>query len=94
MASKTFTVERIHCGACERAVGKALGRLDGVDDARADAATNQVRVVFDEARVTPDAIAERLTAAGYPVTGVIPPASGRPAAGLRAPTPPTPGASR
>lgn len=69
MASKTFTVERIHCGACERAIGKALGRVDGVDEATADAATNEVRVVFDEARVTPGAIAERLAAAGYPVTG-------------------------
>lgn len=94
MASRTFTVERIHCAACERAIGKALGRLDGVDDAKGDAATNQVRVVFDEARVTPGAIAERLTAAGYPVTGVSPPAPGRPAAGLRASTPPIPGASR
>lgn len=69
MASTTFTVEQIHCGACESAIRKALGRLEGVNDTTPDAATNQVTVVFDDARVDADTIAERLTAAGYPVTG-------------------------
>lgn len=69
MASKTFTVEQIHCEACENAIRKALGRVDGVNDAKPDAATNQVTVVFDEARVGLDTIAERMAAAGYPVTG-------------------------
>jgi len=69
MASKTFTVEEIHCDACENAIRKALGRLEGVNDTKPDAATNQVTVVFDDARVDADTIAERLAAAGYPVTG-------------------------
>lgn len=69
MASRTFTVEEIHCTACETAIRKALGRLVGVHQTSPDAATNEVTVVFDEGRVDADAIAERLTAAGYPVTG-------------------------
>ncbi len=69
MASRTFTVEEIHCGACESAIRKALGRLEGVNDTTPDAATNQVTVMFDDTRVDADTIAERLTAAGYPVTG-------------------------
>jgi mercuric ion binding protein len=69
MAAKTYTVEEIHCGACEMAIRKALTRIDGVKDVEADAATNRVMVVFDDTQVDPGTVAERLTAAGYPVTG-------------------------
>lgn len=69
MAARTFTVEEIHCGACEAAIRKALGRLDGVTDVDPDSATNQVTVIFDDAQVNADTVADRLTAAGYPVTG-------------------------
>jgi mercuric ion binding protein len=69
MAAKTFTVEEIHCGACEAAIRKALGRVDGVTDVDPDSATNRVTVVFDDAQVDAATVAERLTAAGYPVTG-------------------------
>lgn len=74
MASCTFVVEEIHCGACETAIRKALTRLDGVRDVGPDAASNRVSVIFDEARTTEEAIAERLATAGYPV---IPQAPGR-----------------
>jgi copper chaperone CopZ len=69
MASKTFAVEEIHCGSCETAIRKALGRVDGVRLVDADAATNQVTVVFDASAVDEAAVAERLGAAGYPVVG-------------------------
>ncbi len=69
VASKTFTVEEIHCGACETAIRKALGRVDGVRLVDPDAATNQVTVVFDESALDEAAVAERLGAAGYPVVG-------------------------
>jgi Cu+-exporting ATPase len=67
MASSTFTVEEIHCGACETAIRKALTRLDGVRDVSPDAASNRVSVVFDESQTTDEKISERLAAAGYPV---------------------------
>ncbi|SFE43116.1 heavy-metal-associated domain-containing protein [Blastococcus tunisiensis] len=67
MASKTFTVEQIHCDACESAIRKSLSRLDGVRQVDPDAATNQVTVTFDEDQVDPDALAARLGDAGYPV---------------------------
>jgi mercuric ion binding protein len=69
MATKTYTVEQIHCGACEIAIRKALGRVDGVTDVQPDSTTNQVTVVFDDARVDAETVTSRLTAAGYPVTG-------------------------
>ena len=67
MASSTFVVEEIHCGACEVAIRKALTRLDGVREVGPDAASNRVSVVFDETQISDQVIAERLTAAGYPV---------------------------
>lgn len=67
MASSTFVVEEIHCGACEAAIGKALTRMDGVQHVDASSATNAVVVRFDETQTTGQAIAERLGAAGYPV---------------------------
>jgi copper chaperone CopZ len=67
MASETFTVEQIHCGACEAAIGKALTRVEGVRQVEADAASNRVRVLFDENAVGVDQLAARLGEAGYPV---------------------------
>ncbi len=67
MASETFTVEQIHCGACEAAIGKALTRVEGVRQVEADAASNGVRVLFDENAVGVDQLAARLGEAGYPV---------------------------
>ena len=69
MASKTFTVEDIHCGACEAAIRKGLGRLDGVRVVEPEAAKNLVTVVFDESALNEDAVAERLGDIGYPVVG-------------------------
>ncbi len=69
MASKTFTVEEIHCGSCETAIRKALSRVDGVRLVAPDAATNQVTVVFDESTLDEAAVAERLDTAGYRVVG-------------------------
>jgi Cu+-exporting ATPase len=67
MASSTFVVEQIHCGACEAAIQKALTRMDGVQEVAADSATNQVSVRLDESQTSDGEIAERLATAGYPV---------------------------
>jgi copper chaperone CopZ len=69
MAQQSFQVQEIHCGACEDAIRKSLSRMDGVRVIEPDAATNRVEVVYDETATDPDAIAERLAAAGYPVVG-------------------------
>jgi copper chaperone CopZ len=67
MAQQSFQVQEIHCGACEDAIRKSLSRLDGVRIVEPDAATNRVEVVYDDTATGPDAIAERLETAGYPV---------------------------
>ncbi len=66
-------VEGMDCGACERRLGTVLGRLDGVGRVEADHRTGVVRVRFDAARVEAGALikaaAERITRAGFTVTG-------------------------
>ncbi len=69
MVSESFTVEQIHCGACEAAIGKALTRVDGVRQVAADAASNRVTVLFDDNAVGVDQLTARLAEAGYPVVG-------------------------
>ena len=60
-------MEEIHCGACESAIRKSLSRMDGVRNVEPEAETNRVSVDFDETTTSEQAIAERLTTAGYPV---------------------------
>ncbi|MEW5983597.1 MAG: cation transporter [Acidobacteriota bacterium] len=65
----TLRVTGMTCGGCEHAVKRAVGRLDGVTDVTASHAEERVGVTFDPARVTPDAIRQKIVAAGYTVAG-------------------------
>ena len=65
-----FTVigeQTIHCASCEQRIGKALRRLDGVRDARASAATQQVEVYFDPSQVGAEELRAKLRQIGYEV---------------------------
>ena len=61
--------ERIRCAGCEQRIGAALRRLPGVQDARASAQTQQVKVRFDPAQVGPDEVRAKLAQLGYEVAG-------------------------
>lgn len=67
MASKTFTVEEIHCGSCENTIRTTLGAVEGISTVEPDRETNQVTVEFDESTVDAGTVARQLTDAGYPV---------------------------
>ncbi|CAA9560554.1 MAG: hypothetical protein AVDCRST_MAG49-2516 [uncultured Thermomicrobiales bacterium] len=62
----TLTAPDISCGHCVATVQTALGTLDGVRRAEADATTKQVLVEFDPDRVSEARIREVLDEAGYP----------------------------
>ena len=69
MASTTeFTVigeQKIHCEGCEQLVGRALRRLDGVQEVQASAQTQRVAVRFDPNLVRPEQVRARLEQMGY-----------------------------
>ncbi|PYF09508.1 Cu+-exporting ATPase [Rhodobacter viridis] len=66
MASTSFIVEGMHCGACTGRVERALLAEAGVTAAAANLMARAVRVDF-EAPARADSLAEALARAGYPI---------------------------
>jgi P-type Cu+ transporter len=60
--------DRMHCAGCEQRVSNALRRLPGVQDVRANAATQQVLVTIDPAQVGSEQVRAKLEQLGYRVT--------------------------
>jgi Cu+-exporting ATPase len=58
----------MHCGGCASRVEGRLLALPGVHSADADLGAGLVRVELDPSTTRPGALAEALTAAGYPTT--------------------------
>ena len=48
---------------------RALGRLEGVTEVTASHVEERVGVTFDPTKATPDAIRQKIAAAGYTVAG-------------------------
>ena len=58
-------VQGMHCDGCERAVSRALERLEGVRDANADHRAGRVRVSFDPERVDVPRLRAQIEETGY-----------------------------
>lgn len=56
---------RLHCASCEERVVRALRRLDGVRQARADAASQRVELLIDTAMLEPPDVLRHLDLLGY-----------------------------
>ncbi|MFO1236433.1 MAG: heavy metal-associated domain-containing protein [Alphaproteobacteria bacterium] len=65
MAEIVIPVAGMDCGGCVKAVEKAVGHLPGVSSVKADLAAANATVVYDDGIVTPAAIAETITRAGF-----------------------------
>ncbi len=63
----TLQVRGMSCAGCERRIGAALRRLDGVVEATADHTSGQVRVRFDPTGTDRGAVLDRIVKAGYAV---------------------------
>lgn len=55
------------CGGCENAVKRSLKMLEGVQEVTASHATESVGVTFEDGKVTPAAITQRIESLGYHV---------------------------
>ena len=62
---RMFDVEGMHCASCIARVEQALLAVDGVSEAHANLATNQVSVVVDPQRVTARDVEQAVQQAGY-----------------------------
>ncbi len=61
--------QTIHCASCEVRIERALRRVAGVQDVRANADTQQVAATIDSDQVTPEQVQATLTALGYEAHG-------------------------
>lgn len=61
-------VEGMWCPACSWVIQAALERLDGVDEAVCDFATDRLRCRYDPVRMDPDAILDAVNNLGYTAT--------------------------
>jgi copper chaperone len=60
-------VEGMTCTGCEQRVSGSVREFDGVRDVTADHQTGEVRVSFDPAALSQEAIAGRIRDLGYTV---------------------------
>lgn len=59
--------EQLYCAACEQRVRKALRRIAGIAEVKANAQTQQVHVTLDPARIAPYQVQTQLERMGYAV---------------------------
>ena len=67
MANQVFNVEGMSCNHCKNAVEKAVGGLPGVKTAEVNLAAKTLKVDFDEAKASAEAIKKAVDDAGYTV---------------------------
>ena len=58
-------IEGMTCPSCAAAVRLALGRLDGVREAKVSFEGKQARVTYDPAKVTPEQMVRAVDKLGY-----------------------------
>src|SRR5687768_6965471 len=63
----TFGVTGMTCASCVRRIEKALGKVEGVQEASVNLATERARVTYDPALVTMDQLQAAVEKAGYGV---------------------------
>jgi mercuric ion binding protein len=66
--SATLDVPSMFCSLCQISVRKALERVPGVIEAKADNNLKRAEVKYDPDQVSADALAAALTKAGFPAT--------------------------
>jgi copper chaperone CopZ len=63
--TRTFRVAEIHCASCENTIRTALSRLPGVGVVVPSSASNDVKVSFDDTKVTEEQLRARLAEVGF-----------------------------
>lgn len=64
--TSVFPTSGMHCQSCARMVTMDVSDLAGVESVEVDLAAAATTVTYDEAAVSPEAIRDAITAAGYP----------------------------
>ncbi|MFN2505249.1 MAG: heavy-metal-associated domain-containing protein [Acidimicrobiales bacterium] len=65
MITRTFHVAEIHCANCENTIRTTLSRLPGVSVVVPSSASNDVKVSFDDTKVTETELRALLEEVGF-----------------------------
>ncbi|MCA1702570.1 MAG: heavy-metal-associated domain-containing protein, partial [Actinobacteria bacterium] len=67
--TRTFKVPEIHCTNCENTIRTALSKVSGVSAVVPSSANNDVKVSFDDTKVTEEQLRARLEEVGFAPIG-------------------------
>ena len=70
MTTVTYTVPAISCGHCTHTIEMEVGELQGVQSVKADEASKQVVITFDDP-ANEESIKSLLAEINYPAEGLI-----------------------
>ncbi|HGD5143624.1 TPA: heavy metal translocating P-type ATPase [Streptococcus agalactiae] len=62
---ETFLIDGMTCASCALTIGKAVNKLDHVDSAVVNLATEKMTVTFDDTTLSPNVIEECVSESGY-----------------------------
>lgn len=65
MSTSTYKIKGMHCASCASNIERALGKIDGIHSASANYGTESVKVDFDETKITPEKMSEKIKPLGY-----------------------------
>ncbi len=65
MKTKNFKIEGMTCAACAKAAERAIRKLEGMEEANVNLATEKLMAKYDEEKVTPEDIINAVVKAGY-----------------------------
>ena len=65
MKTETYIIKGMTCASCSAAVERVTRKMDGVEVSNVNLATNKMSITYDEAKVTPEAIMDRVERAGF-----------------------------
>jgi len=62
---KTYRIKGMHCASCAGIIEKTFKKIEGVENAEANYATEAVKVSFDETKITPENLSKKIEPYGY-----------------------------
>lgn len=65
MRTETYIIKGMTCASCSAAVERVTRKMDGVEVSNVNLATNKMSITYDETKVTPEAIMNRVERAGF-----------------------------
>ena len=68
--TRQLSIDGMHCASCVSAVEKSLGRIEGVNEASVNLATERAQVVYDPEKVDISALTKAVASAGYEAKAV------------------------